>query len=112
MKKQVFRIFLMIAGVLTVLVILLSQSFYQPVENGQSKAKANQKAGEQTGATHISAPADVVPSPAIQLADHIPTLLKSFIAGEEHEKTFFPEIEILTAYFNILFRAIISPNAP
>ncbi len=102
----------MTAGVLTVCIILLSQSFYQPVENSQTKAKTEQKAGDQTGATHISAPADVVPSPAIELADNIPTLLKSLTSGEEGEKTFFPDLEILTPYFNILFRAIISPNAP
>lgn len=103
---------LMIAGVFTVFVILLSQTFYQPVENNQSGVKTGQKAGEQTGATHISAPTDVVPISAIQLAENIPTLLKSLTSGDEREKTFFPDLEIFTPYLKILFRAIISPNAP
>ncbi len=102
----------MVAGVLTVFVILLSQSFYQPVENGQPKAKTEQKAGEHAGATHISVPADVVPSTAIQLADHIPTFLKSLAPDQEREKSIFPDIKIFAPYFNILFRSIISPNAP
>ena len=112
MKKQFFRTILMVAGVLTVLVILLSQSFYQPVENSVLKAKTEQKAGEHNGATNISVPADVVPIAAMQLADNIPTLLKTLALDPESEKISFPNIEILTPYFNILFRTIISPNAP
>lgn len=112
MKKQFLRFTLMVSGVLTVLVILLSQSFYQPVENGLPKVKMEQKTGEHQGATNISAPADVVPIAAMQLADNIPTLLKTLCLDPECEKTIFPDIEILTSYFNILFGDIISPNAP
>ena len=112
MKKRFLRTILMIAGVLTVMVILLSQSFYRPIENNLARVKKEQKAGEQTGATRLSAPADVVPISAIQLGENIPTILKSLTSVDEDEKTFFPDFIIFTPYLKVLFRAIISPNAP
>jgi cell division protein FtsN len=112
MKKQVFRTILMIAGVLTVIVILLSQSFFQTVENNQAKAKTEQKSGEKPGTSHINAPSDVVPSPAVHLTDQIPTVLKSSTPEEEDKKSVFPVVRILTSFFNILLRTTISPNAP
>jgi hypothetical protein len=113
MQKQFSRMILMIAGVLTVVVILLSQSFYHPAENDLSKVKTEQKTDQHPhAAIMINAPADVVPSSAIQLDENIPTLLKTPAAQKENEETFFPGVEIVAPYFKILFRAIISPNAP
>ncbi len=104
---------LMIAGVLTVVVILFSQSFYRPAESDTSIPNAGQKSDQHPHATIIvNAPADVVPSSAIQLDEHIPTLLKTLTEQKETEEKFFTGAEIIAPYFKILFRAIISPNAP
>jgi len=105
MKKQVSRIILMIAGVLTVVVILLSQSLYKETPPSKQKQKTEE-------AVVIQAPADVVPSPSVQMDEVFPTLLKALIRDEEGTATFFSTSELFTPYLKMLFRAIISPNAP
>jgi hypothetical protein len=112
MKKQFFRMILMIAGVLTVVVILLSQSLYFPVENDLALAKKNQKTEQGPGTTITNAPADVVPSPSIQLDEVAPTGAKTATAEEAERTPFFHITRIFISYFEVLFRAIISPNAP
>ncbi len=103
---------LMIGGVLTVAVILLAQSLYFPAEKDLALAKAKQKTEQAPGSTIIHAPADVVPSPSVQLDEIYPTALKTATPDEKNNNPFFPLTRIFTHYFKILFRAIISPNAP
>src|SRR5258708_4217375 len=110
MKKPLFRMLLMIAGVLTVVVILLAQSVYFPVEKDLALAK--QKSEHVPGTAMIQAPADVVPSPSVQLDEISPAPLKTSVPAEKDINPFFPITRIFTPYFKILFRAIISPNAP
>jgi hypothetical protein len=119
MKKQVFRMILMITGILTVAIILLSQSFYGPVQNSPSKNKAarteqskKERRAEDQKKIIINAPADVVASQAVQLDENTPILLKTLTPDQEQTKTAFPEIKIFASYFRVLFRSIISPNAP
>jgi hypothetical protein len=112
MKKPFFRMLLMIAGVLTVVVILLAQSLYLPAEKDISLAKAKQKTEQGPGTTIIHAPADVVPSPSVQLDEISPTAVKTSTPVEKDINSFFPLTRIFTPYLTILFRAIISPNAP
>lgn len=112
MKKQFSRTILMIAGIITVVIILVSQSFYHPPKNGLSKAKSEQNEKQHTGAKIISAPADVVPSATVQLDENIPTLLKPSTSDPERESIVSPHVKIFASYFKTLFRAIISPNAP
>jgi hypothetical protein len=113
MKKQVFRLILMISGVLTVAVILLSQSLYFPGEKDHALRKADTSTEQAPGTTIIQAPADVVPSPSVQLDEVAPTALKKVpVPAEAHGKRTFPVSRILSSYFINLFRAIISPNAP
>ena len=105
--------FVMIAGVLTVAVILLSQSFFSGFTNNQTKAKTEQKSEDKPVSTYIVAPSDVVPSSAIHLNDQVPTQLKTTPPdNQETKKSFFPEVKTVTAYFSILFRSFISRNAP
>ena len=102
----------MIAGVLTVVVILLAQFLYFPAEKDLALDAAKQKTEQAPGATIIHAPADVVPSPSVQLNEISPAALKASIPDVKSTKTFFPITRIFASYFKILFRAIISPNAP
>jgi hypothetical protein len=102
----------MIAGIITVVIILLSQSFYHPVENGLSKAKKEKKDHRHADAKIVNAPSEVVPSSTVQLDENTPTLLKTLTLKKTEEKTDRPEVRIFASYFKTLFRAIISPNAP
>jgi hypothetical protein len=113
MKRQVFRLILMISGVLTVAVILLSQSIYFPGERDNALSKADPKTEHSPGTTIIQAPADVVPSPSVQLDRISPTGLKKTSTPPEPRTT--PTVQvarIISSYFVNLFKAIISPNAP
>jgi hypothetical protein len=93
-------------------VILLAQSLYFPAEKDLALSREKQKTEQAPGAAIIHAPADVVPSPSVQLDEISPTALKTFTPDEKGTDPFFGITRILTPYFKILFRAIISPNAP
>jgi hypothetical protein len=112
MKKPFFRMLLMIVGVLTVVVILLAQSLYFPAEKDLALTNAKQKSEQAPGAAIIHAPADVVPSPSVHLDEVSPTAQKVVTPDEKGINPFFEIARIVTPYFKILFRAIISPNAP
>ena len=112
MKKPFLRMLLMIVGVLTVVVILLAQSLYFPAEKDLALAKVKQKTEQAPGTTIIHAPADVVPSPSVQLDEVSPIEQKVSTPDEKGISPFFEITRIVTHYFQILFRAIISPNAP
>lgn len=103
----------MIAGILAAAVIVLSQSFYYQAKQKTDKAKTEQKAGEK-GDTYISAPADAVTTPTtvIHLEDQLPVLDKKFTIEEEQHKKLVIKPTVFVRYFKVLFRAIISPNAP
>lgn len=103
--------FLLSLGIVTVLVILLSQSLYRPEENQQAKAKTEQKA-DKARVAHISAPADVVPGHSLEYNDLIPTAIKPAEIRDEPDEQHFAAVRIVSSYFCILFSAIISPNAP
>ena len=112
MKKPFFRVLLMIVGVLTVAVILLAQTLYFPAEKDFALAKAKQETEQSPGTTIIHAPADVVPSPSVQLDEISPTALKVSPPDEKGINPLFATTRVVTTYLRILFRAIISPNAP
>jgi hypothetical protein len=111
MKKRFSKTVLMISGILTVVVILASQSFYHPVKTSVKKTSAEQTKRDG-GATITNAPADVVPSSAVQLDENTPTPVKNTPVAQEGKKAVPVAVTILSSYFKTLFRAIISPNAP
>jgi hypothetical protein len=112
MHKRFSRAFIMMGGILTVMIILLSQSFYHPVEKNLSKGKEERRDHRHGDPKIVNVPGEVVPSATVALDKNIPTLLKSLISTQKREKTTYPEVRIFTSYFKTLFRAIISPNAP
>jgi len=110
MKGKSFqRVLLIASGLCAVLVILLSQSFYQ-TSSVPSKIKA-EKADNKEVAIH--APSDVAAQgQSVELSHSQPSVLeKFFLASDKHEKAVFIE-KIATNFFKTLFRVIISPNAP
>ena len=103
---------MMVAGVLAAVLIVLSQSFYHQAKEKVAKAKAEQTTDENTQ-TFISAPNDAVSQTNIvQLDDQIPLLKGSVLFEEEQPVQPVIRPEVFSRYFKVLFRAIISPNAP
>jgi len=100
----------MIAGIVTVLVILLSQAFYQP--GAANKLSKKEQQTEKTD-KHVSvAPSEVVPSPAVQLDKSTPGLLEILAPEVESEESTFPASDIAISFVKTFLRTAISPNAP
>lgn len=103
---------MMIAGVLAAVLIVLSQSFYHQAKEKVAKAKTEQKS-EESAQTFISAPNDAVSQTSIvQLQDQTPSLKSAVLSIEENPSRPIIRSEVFIRYFKVLFRAIISPNAP
>jgi len=110
MKSKSFqRVLLLASGLCAVLVILLSQSFYQ-VASVPAKGKV-EKSDKTEVAIH--APSDVAAQgQAVELNHSQPSVAEaSVLANDKNEKAVFIQ-KIVTNFFKTLFRVIISPNAP
>lgn len=108
MRKQITRAVLVAAGAITVLVILLSHSLVIP---GQGSDTSKLKKTEQA-ATIATAPSDVVTSSAVQLDEVALPFVESILQVAASQPVFVFEGHVLTPYRRVLFRQIISPNAP
>jgi len=101
---------MIVAGITATIVIVLSQALPEiskPAE--KAKTEQNEKSADLKV---ISAPSDVVPGGITQVNDADRSLLEIFINEPVAEIEFHVDPNILSEFFNILFRAIISPNAP
>jgi hypothetical protein len=110
-SKSLQRALLLASGLCAVLVILLSQSFYQ-TSSLPAKSKAGKASDKQEVAIH--APSDVAAQgQAVELNEQQqPSLLEEIISSDDkNEKAVFIQ-KIATNFFKTLFRVIISPNAP
>jgi hypothetical protein len=107
MKTRFSRTLLMIAGICTVIVVLLSQSVFRPDGRAAGHSKKDQKTEK-----HIAVAPDVVTSPAIQLDKNVPSLLKLSTPERLTEKHFFPDHRVFVRLVQALLKAAISPNAP
>ncbi len=111
MKSKSFqRVLLLASGFCAVLVILLSQSFYQsaPVP---TKSKTEKASGKTE--VVINAPSDVAAQgQAVELSHSQPSVVEELVLSDsKNEKAVFIQ-KIATDFFKTLFRVIISPNAP
>jgi len=105
--KSLQRIILLASGICAVVVILLSQSFYQ-VSGQALKSKAKDKK-EVT----IQAPSDVAAQgQAVQLDHQQPSLLEELILSDKKQETVVFIQKTTINFLKTLFRVIISPNAP
>jgi len=101
---------MIIAGIAATIAIVLSQALPE-ISRPAEKAKTEQK--EKTADLKvIAAPSDVVPGGVTQVNDVDRSLVEIFVNEEVEEIEFHCDPNIFSEFFNILFRAIISPNAP
>lgn len=110
--RGLFRRLMIVAGVLATVVIVLSQAL--PEVSGKAlveKAKTEQTE-KSTEVQVVSAPSDVVPGGSIQINDVDRALLETLVPEERKVNTFQYCSVVLSDFYNVLFRAIISPNAP
>jgi hypothetical protein len=104
--KSIQRVILLASGICAVLVILLSQSFYQASGKVSTKSKDKKEVA-------IQAPSDMAAQgQAVELSHQQPSLLEELILSDKkHETVVFIRKTTLN-FFKTLFRVIISPNAP
>ena len=105
--KSIQRIILLASGICAVVVILLSQSFYQ-VSGQPLKTKEKDKK-EVT----IQAPSDMAAQgQAVELNHQQPSLVEELILSDKKQETVVFIQKTTINFFKTLFRVIISPNAP
>lgn len=102
----------MIAGILSVVVIVLTQSFYQPSESFQKKAKTEQ-ADQNSKEVSIHAPSDMVPhGNTVAVNESTPSIAERVGSTDEPKKAVVVVKKVFITFFKTLFRVIIAPNAP
>lgn len=95
-------------GILATIAIVLSQAL---PEQAPEKAQTEQT-DQENDVKILPAPSDVVHGGIVQVNDAQRSLLEIFINEDPKTPVFECDDRILSEYFSILFRAIISPNAP
>jgi len=106
------------AGVVAVMVMLLSMSLYQSkVELYQSKVETNKSkpATEQSSSDYsiVNAPTDALPgNGTVQVEVKTLPLLETFLPVEKVQESIYLPVHITIKYFKILLKTVISPNAP
>lgn len=116
-NKSLQRGFLLASGLCAVVVILLSQSFYQNT-NISLKAKTEKVKNLRTGQSDkkevaIHAPSDVASQGhSVELNEQQPSQVQEIILSDEKNDVVVFIRKTTVNFFKTLFRVIISPNAP
>ena len=116
MKSTAFsRFFMLTAGIVAALVMLLSVSLYQPkkeisAEKNKEKPATEQPAGD---VSFVNAPTDALPgSGTVQVEVKTLPLLETFLPVEKVQECVYLPFHIPVRYFKTLLKTVISPNAP
>jgi hypothetical protein len=110
--KALKRGFLMIAGIVSVAVIVLTQSFYLPSENLQKRAKTEQ-ADQNSKEVFINAPSDMIPhGNTVAVNENTPSIAEKIGSTDEPKKTAIVAKKVLVNFLKTLFQVFIAPNAP
>ncbi|MCB0491827.1 MAG: hypothetical protein KDC93_05365 [Cyclobacteriaceae bacterium] len=107
-NRSFFRVIMIVVGILATIAIVLSQAL---PEQAPEKAQTEQT-DQDKDVKILPAPSDVVPGGIVQVNDADRSLLEIFVNEEPKILEFECDDHILSAYLIVLFRAIISPNAP
>ncbi len=110
-KKGLKRGFLLIVGILSVLVIVLTQSFYKPVADEKAKVKTEQN--DSKNQVTIHAPSDVMANGNTLAVNNDQEVVPNQVPISEEPKKVVAVIrQSLFKFFRTLFRTTIAPNAP
>jgi len=111
-KKSIYRGFLIAAGLLAALVIILSHS--QSLDVKEAKKSATEQPAESDKGVILTAPTDAVPQGSIVRVDEqVPVSVLEILGEPQRLQNFVPRTEkILSGLFKTLFRVLIAPNAP
>jgi hypothetical protein len=108
--RSLQRAFLLASGICAVLVILVSQSFYQ---NSSVALKAKSEKAKDPKEVSIHAPSDVASQGhSVELNEQQPSHVQETILGDEKNDVVVFVRKTAVNFFKTLFRVIISPNAP
>jgi len=112
-NKSIYRGFLIAAGLLAALVIILSHS-YTLTTKQENKTATEQNAEQSEKKVILTAPADFVPQASVVRVDEqVPVSVLEILGEPQKLQNFIPRSEaILTSLFKTLFRVVIAPNAP
>jgi hypothetical protein len=110
-KKSLYRGFLIAAGLLAAMVIILSHAYSIPA-NDDKKAATEQT--DDTSKTVVSAPADALTQGSlVRVDEQVPVSVIEILGEPEGVEKFIPRTEaVLSNLFKVLFRIVIAPNAP
>ncbi|HZX74361.1 MAG TPA: hypothetical protein VFE57_08075 [Cyclobacteriaceae bacterium] len=112
MKSTAFsRFFMLTAGIVAAMVMLLSMSLNQSkVETNKSKPKTEQSASDYS---IVNAPTDALPgSGTVQVEAKTLPLLETFLPIEKVQESIYLPLSVPVKCFKTLLKTVISPNAP
>ncbi len=110
-KKGLKRGFLLIVGILSVAVIVLTPSFYTPASEEKAKAKTEQSDAQDQASIH--APSDMVANGnTLAVSNNAPLVPQQPAISEQPQKIVAVVRQGLFKLFRTLFRTTIAPNAP
>lgn len=108
-NKGLKRGLLLIIGILSVMVIVLTQSFYKPLSEEKAKTEQSDSKNKDT----IHAPSDVVANGNTLALNTDQAVASNGVAvSEEPKKVVVAIRQGLFKFFRTLFRTSIAPNAP
>ena len=111
MKRDHSRILLLALGLLAVVAILCSQSFYYKTDSDVGSKAATEETTKT--AAYIQAPGDIIPGHSVEVDDSSAFhLITSLFASEEEPELPNIPAEKVSHFFEILFGTLIAPNAP
>jgi len=113
-RKSKIRLGTLIAGILTALVVVISQLFYfQTTAHSKKEVKTEQQQSEDSGdEAYITLPSSTLPSSVHIELEQSFCLLVIFSEEEEVEDQTINFTPPVSQFFQTLLGAIISPNAP
>ena len=112
-NKSIYRGFLIAAGLLAVLVIILSHSYSLRVGEGK-KVATEQSAEPKTSKTVLTVPAEALTQGSlVRVDEQVPVSVIEILGEPQKIQNFIPRSEVIFSnLFKTLFRVLIAPNAP
>lgn len=112
-NRSIYRGFLIAAGLLAALVIILSHTY--TLRPDEEKKAATEQSGQSTdGKTVLTAPAEALTQGSlVRVDEQVPVSVIEILGEPQKIQNFVPRSEVIFSnLFKTLFRVLIAPNAP